>query len=122
MWTISTIRASALLLALGIGFGTLAGCSFVVESRDKQCTVDSDCSGFGDAICDVAGGVCVARGTTSTGPGGGADCAGPDGCYACAPEKQEEFLNACTDVDCVPYDNTPLEGLLNPDGTVPAVP
>jgi hypothetical protein len=35
---------------------------------------------------------------------------------------QIEFLTACTDSECIPYDNAQLEGLLLEDGSVPSVP
>jgi hypothetical protein len=108
--TIST-HAVALLVALE----ALTGCSLLIETRDAQCAEDEDCAGFADAVCDVAAGVCI----RSTGTAG---CAGPDGCFACVPEKPAEFLNACTEVDCVPFDNAQLEGLLQEDGSVPPVP
>ena len=76
--------------------------------------------------------MCVARevaGPSSTGAGGGGaggststGCEGPDGCFACEPDSQVEFLNACTDAACIPYDNGQLEGLLLEDGSVPPVP
>lgn len=118
----STTRAVVLVVvapALGV-----AGCSLVIESRDQQCADDADCSGFGDAVCDVARGVCVPGGGTGTGTGGGAGggCIGDNGCYACAPARQADFLNACTASECVPYDNGQLQGLLQEDGSVPPVP
>ena len=125
----ASLAVAALLGVLGA-----SGCSFVVESQDRQCETDQDCAGFTDAVCDTAGGVCVPRevagpGSTGTGGGGaggsgstGTGCVGPDGCYACAPDAQAEFLNACTDAACIPYDNTQLEGLLLEDGSVPPVP
>lgn len=122
MWTISKTRAAALLFGAVAIFVDLPGCSLVIETRDRQCEKDADCASFDNAVCDLAGGVCVQRVTTGTG-GGGGGCVGPDGCYSCdSPQTQEEFLNACTDVECVPYDNTPLQGLLLEDGSVPPVP
>jgi hypothetical protein len=122
--------AGALAAALWALSGA-TGCSIVVESPDRQCERDEDCAGFEGAVCD--GGACVPRdaATTSTGPGSGASssassgtggCEGDDGCFACEPTKQAEFLNACTNAACVPYDNAQLEGLLLPDGSVPPVP
>lgn len=123
----AALAVAALAALLGA-----SGCSFVVESQDRQCETDADCSGFTDAVCDTAGGVCVARevaGPGSTGGGGAGGsgssstgCVGPDGCYACEPDAQVEFLNACTDAACIPYDNTQLAGLLLEDGSVPPVP
>jgi hypothetical protein len=110
-------RAAALMAAVLVvpvlGLGAATGCSLVVESQDRQCEADADCSSFEDAVCDVAGGVCVSR---------LAGCLGPDGCFSCPPAAQAEFLNACTDAECIPYDNTPLLGLLQEDGSVPPVP
>jgi hypothetical protein len=101
----------------------LAGCSFMVESRDRQCERDADCSGLEGAVCDVAGGVCVpSASTTTSSSSSSGGCEGPDGCYACAPETQVQFLEACTDAECIPYDNAQLEGLLEEDGSVPPVP
>jgi len=111
----SKTRAVVLLVAAP-AFATLGGCSLVIESGDRQCERNEDCAGFDDAVCDVAGGVCVPASS------GTAGCVGPDGCFACAPEQPEEFLNACTDSACVPFDNAQLEGLLLEDGSVPPVP
>ncbi len=127
---------AAALFAAALAAAGATGCSFVVESRDRQCESDEDCAGFDGATCDE--GVCVARegtaastsastsasstsasSTTSTGTGG---CEGPDGCFSCEPIAQVDFLNACTDAACVPYDNAQLEGLLLEDGSVPPVP
>lgn len=128
-------RAAALFVAALAGLGASSGCSFVIESRDTQCESDEDCTGFDGATCEE--GVCVPRestsgstggstsastsasSTTSTGTGG---CEGPDGCFSCEPTTQVEYLNACTDAECVPYDNAQLEGLLLEDGSVPPVP
>lgn len=104
----------ALLLAAALVVGSsAAACSIVVESQDRQCDRDEDCTAFTDAVCDVAGGVCVDR---------QAGCLGPDGCFSCAPTEQIEFLTACTDAECIPYDNAQLEGLLLEDGSLPPVP
>lgn len=131
MTILETTRAVALLLAASWAIGGAVGCSFVIESQDRQCESDKDCNGFADAMCDVAGGVCVPRATASTSStgaggggagGGGAECIGPDGCFSCPPSAQAEFLNACTDSACIPYDNGPLADLLLEGGTVPPVP
>lgn len=89
----------------------------MIESQDRQCEVDDDCSGFEDAVCDTTNGVCIPRDAgTSSG------CVGPDGCFSCEPEQPVEFLNACTEAECVPYDNAQIEHLLLEDGSVPPVP
>ncbi len=138
---LATKRTAALLLASLAALGGSFGCSLVVESQDRQCEADADCNGFENAVCDVAGGVCIARGPTGISTGvsssggaggagptstststGGEDCIGPDGCVSCKPIAQEDYLNACTDAQCVPYDNSQLDGLLEEDGSLPPVP
>lgn len=54
----------------------------------------------------------------------GADaCEGPGGCFDCAPKQPLEFLNACTDATCAPFENTKKRlPLLNDDGTRPPLP
>jgi hypothetical protein len=42
-------------------------------------------------------------------------------CYACLPATTPEFLNACTNSSCVPFDDSRVTGLL-PDGGLPPVP
>jgi hypothetical protein len=42
-------------------------------------------------------------------------------CWACAPESRLEFLNACTNATCVPFDQARVTKL-SPDGTLPPVP
>ncbi len=115
------MRGFALALGLGPVLGGLGGCSLVIESRDRQCESDADCQGFDGAVCDLGGGVCVAQ--QASGSTGSAGCEGPDGCFSCPPTQFGEFLNACTNAPCIPYDNaTKLEGLLEADGSVPPVP
>lgn len=119
---ISTLR---FFVVLGVGvaaLGAASGCSLVIESRDRQCESDEDCAGFGEATCDISSGICVAPTTSASGSTGSAACVGPGDCFACEPTKTEEFLNGCTDVACVPYDNGQLQGLLQEDGSVPPVP
>jgi hypothetical protein len=121
---ISTLRFFAVLTAGVAALGAAPGCSLIIESRDRQCESNEDCAGFGDATCEISSGICVgnATSTSTSGSTGSAACAGPDGCFACEPTKTEEFLNACTDVGCVPYDNGQLQGLLLEGGSVPPVP
>jgi hypothetical protein len=133
-------RALALLVASLVTLGGTGGCSFVVESEDHQCESDEDCKGFDDAVCNVSAGVCVRReaattssstttsaetstsasSTTSTGTG--EECVGEDGCFACDPVEQADWLNACTDAACVPFDNGRIADLLEEDGSLPPVP
>lgn len=59
--------------------------------------------------------------TTDSGPVD-PGCAGPDGCYKCEPAKPIEFLNACTDRTCVPFDNKARLPLLEDGKPLPPVP
>lgn len=146
MPTLAEMRPVALVIAavgvLAFVLGSGSACSLVVETQDRQCESDDDCKSFEGGICDVEAGVCVARvistGATTTdasssagsgaggagGSGGssGTGCVGEDGCFACEPESQAEFLNHCTDAQCVPYDNSQIADLLDEDGSVPPLP
>jgi len=42
-------------------------------------------------------------------------------CYSCAPKTTPDFLNACTNSGCVPFDDTRVTRL-PPDGGLPPVP
>jgi hypothetical protein len=50
------------------------------------------------------------------------NCDGPDGCYACPPTTQDQFLNACTDAASAVFDNEARLPLLNADGSLPPLP
>jgi hypothetical protein len=51
-----------------------------------------------------------------------AGCAGPAGCFKCVPTKNDEFLNACTDGLCTPFDNAARLPLFKVGQPLPAVP
>lgn len=63
------------LMALGLTMLSAVGCSLVLDSKAEQCSRDADCQRFGDAICEAARNICVAR----TGGGGGTDPGGRSG-------------------------------------------
>jgi hypothetical protein len=46
---------------------------------------------------------------------------GGKGCYSCPAVNREEWLNACTDSTCSPFDNARVTRLL-PDGSLPDLP
>lgn len=48
-------------------------------------------------------------------------CRSSSGCFSCAPSGTIEFLNACTNSECSPFDNRILRHLL-PDGALPPLP
>jgi hypothetical protein len=43
-------------------------------------------------------------------------------CYACAPTETPQFLNACTNASCVPFDDPSRLANLLPDGGLPPLP
>jgi hypothetical protein len=84
--------------------GTLAGCSFLIDSKAEQCSIDADCTQFGGhPFCKQ--GVCVESGL------------GPDGCFFGTPTQQTDYLNACTTSKFVAYDNCGELKLGCPNGT-----
>ncbi len=64
--------------------------------------------------------------TTSTIPDGGdapdAACFGPGQCFKCEPVQLVEFLNACTDGKCIPFDNAARLPLFKAGEPLPPVP
>jgi hypothetical protein len=46
---------------------------------------------------------------------------GKDGCFNC-PNAQVEYLNRCSDGDCLPFDNAERLPLLKADGSLPDLP
>jgi hypothetical protein len=43
-------------------------------------------------------------------------------CYACAPTETPQFLNACTNASCVPFDDLSRLANILPDGGLPPLP
>ena len=84
-----------------------AACTLILDRSTSQCSTDAECAHFQPgAVC--RSGVCVSAASASGGPGGGLDGGGQDGCVPLDPTKEhtnDEFLNACTTAQCVPFDN-----------------
>lgn len=55
-------------------------------------------------------------------PDASPDCIGDEGCFKCEPTKLVEFLNRCTDGQCVPFDNAARVPLYEPGKPLPPVP
>ena len=49
-------------------------------------------------------------------------CIGDAGCFKCEPSSLVDFLNACTDRTCVPFDNVARLPLFKPGQALPPVP
>ena len=94
------VRSMIALLALGAA-ASFSGCSFLIDKNARQCERDSDCHAGSYSSCQR--GVCVDPARPSG--AGAAGCLAATGCFRCVPEAGNEFLNACTDASCVPFDN-----------------
>lgn len=81
------VGAAAALLC-----GALGGCSFLLDSSNKQCSVDADCESLGNHPKCMQN-VCVDSGL------------GPKDCFFGTPTAQSDFLNQCTTSSNVPFDN-----------------
>jgi hypothetical protein len=89
-------------------FGSGSECISGYCTDPKQCETDDECA---QGTC--RGGFC------SVGSCEGTQNGVP--CYGCAPEKREEFLNACTNAACVSFDPARVTKL-PPGGTLPPIP
>ena len=89
-------------------FGVGSECVNGYCTDPVQCTDDADCA---EGSC--RGGFCA------VGSCEGAVSGRP--CFACAPETRVEFLNACTNATCVPFDKARVTKL-PPGGSLPPVP
>ncbi len=96
------------IVRIGVALGLLltAGCSVLVDDGASQCDTDADCVHFGGhPYCREH--VCVPSGL------------GPDGCVAGAPASQGDYLNACSQAACVPFDNCARLGLCGDNVSMP---
>jgi hypothetical protein len=123
-------RRSLTLLGLLLGLVKLCACTVLLDTQIRQCQTNSDCSRFGDSICDPDQQLCVPRPVTmktlvdagmSSAVDGAATCSGKNGCFACTPKVDPDFFNGCTDSRCVPFDNRRLHNL-TPDGMLKPLP
>jgi hypothetical protein len=82
------------------------GCSVLVDDGASQCESDADCVRFGGhPYCRDR--VCVASGL------------GPEGCVVGTPQSQGDYLNACSQSACVPFDNCARLGACGADQSMP---
>jgi len=122
-----SVRRILALLGLLLGLVKLCACSVLLDTQIRQCQSNADCSRFGDSVCDLDQQLCVPRPAAMTMRSAGdagsdsLSCAGKNGCYACAPKSDVDFLNGCTEARCVPFDNRRLRNLA-PDGMLKPLP
>ncbi len=106
-------RHAAALAAVGVSLALLAGCSGLLGFGDY--TIETASEGGPDAF---------GEGSTDGGGDEEASC-NVDltlQCYACTPTTTEQFLNGCTDGQCIPFDKSRLKAFLAPDGGLPPLP
>jgi hypothetical protein len=113
-------RFTIALIVVAAGFAS-AACSLLVDKNTAQCQGNSDCTRFGQAVCDLQTHLCVPAQADAGALDAAAPCQGPGGCYACQPTNETQVLISCTDSSCIPFDNSRLTNL-NPDGTVKPLP
>src|SRR5580700_8366915 len=82
-------RAPWLALAALLACGA---CTALLDRNATQCEADADCQHFGGhPYCQ--GGVCVASDL------------GPANCVSAPPQQPSDFLNQCSDSQCMSFDN-----------------
>src|SRR5215510_6063327 len=80
----------------------ITSCSFVLDTKQTQCSADVDCAHFSNeenGYVTCQGGVCQKSDM------------GPWNCFAGEPETQTQFATQCTTADPIPFDNCRKLGL-----------
>jgi hypothetical protein len=79
-----------------------AACTAILNHQAAQCQTDNDCAAFGDhPYCQA--GVCVSSGL------------GPTNCFYGTPQQPDDFLNQCSNAQCLSfgdYDASALDSAL----------
>lgn len=102
-------------VAAPIAVCSVAGCAGLL-SFDDYVLVPGDGASQVDVERDATGDALDETGQISC----GVDLAAT--CYPCNAVTNEQLLNACSDGQCLPFDRRRLDGLLAPDGALPALP
>jgi ABC-type phosphate transport system substrate-binding protein len=77
-----------------------AACTALLDRRAAQCQTDNDCAAFGGhPYCQ--NGACVSSGL------------GPANCFYGTPQQPQDFLNQCSNAQCLAFDNCARLGLCN---------
>lgn len=94
-------------------------CSLGNIKRD-DCVSDEQCASVFGAGSTCKQGYC----SPVTNPNAGCESRNDAGvaCFSCKPETTRDFENACTDVECAPFDNQKRLTKLPADGVLPALP
>src|SRR5689334_7359005 len=83
--------------ALRVALLALTGCSVVLDTKQDQCSVDTDCGSF-DSLASNGHMSCQAGVCTDLG-------LGPSECVAGGPKTQDDFANRCTTAKWIKFDN-----------------
>ena len=116
---IRTVRAGVArggMLALALASG---GCSYLIGLNGYAVGGDAGTTADGGTKAPDADAASALDGDAEA----EASCSGDAGhpCYACPPSTSDQFLNACSNAACVPFDVRRLTNLL-PDGSLPPLP
>jgi ABC-type phosphate transport system substrate-binding protein len=91
------VRRLAGAVALGMML-VCAACTLLLDRNSVQCQTDGDCARFGShPYCN--NGLCVASGLS------------PKDCFYGTPQRPKDFLNQCSAVQCLSFDNCSRLGL-----------
>jgi hypothetical protein len=107
----SRFKKNAEIATLGLVLAS-GGCNELIGLTGYTASADAGVAETG-TVEHPDGGAAVAEASC------GDDAAGS--CYACTPVTNVQFLNACTNAACVPFDDGRLTNLL-PDGALPPLP
>ena len=127
------MRTTALLLgACGFAVAASAGCSPIVGLDGYSARADVSDGGPSPGTDASDDGPGTSSGQTADGPDTASDAGAADSatcdvdlttqCYACSPIETVQFLNACTNATCVPFDDSARLTRLFPDGGLPPLP
>jgi hypothetical protein len=101
------VRPWASAAATGLVVGS-AACTILLDHGTSQCQTDADCTKFGGHPTCTSG-LCVSSGLQ------------PADCFLGSPQQQQDFLNQCSDIECVKFDNCSRIGLCSADADPPLV-
>jgi hypothetical protein len=103
-WAAGLRLPSVVTLAIASALALSAACSVLVDRSATQCQTDNDCAHFG-AHPTCQAGVCVSSGL------------GPANCFYGDPTQPADFLNQCSNAQCLSFDNCQRLGVCGPDAS-----
>ena len=102
-------RVVLTILVVALIVAGVSGCGGGSEAAPPDATPSSD-AGPGD------------DGAEDAGFDAGGTCLGASGCWSCPPTNEQELLDGCTDVGCLPFNNVTRLPRLSAGGELPPLP